>query len=67
MFKFKLVTKTKADGSIVIDKNRSFLALIEALKAIYDEGFVKAICDEVSVDENDFIRECRRYWRTQIN
>ena len=28
----EFVTKTKADGSIVIDKDRSFLALIEALE-----------------------------------
>lgn len=31
------VTKTKADGTIVIDKDRSFFALIEALEPLYEE------------------------------
>lgn len=33
----EFVTKTKADGSIVIDKDRSFLALVEAFEPQYED------------------------------
>ena len=48
----EFVTKTKTDGSVVIDKDRSFLALVEAFEPLYEKA-----ANDVGFDSSSKVQE----------